>query len=245
MTSHKLKFHEHGATPSLVVTTNLSDLAKLREWIALFEQNHEGTVNAYKSLYLGSAMDAKVLGSNMQQIDFAKVQGAGEVRIANAGGVPATVVGLSEGLAGSSLNAGNFGSAFRRFADLTMSPAWRNVCGSLEQIVPPTAGSRLWYDTRDIPALKDDIKSAAEVLGVQATAMRTLGDGGWDPDAVVDAITSGDLVRLKGKHTGLLPVQLQIPGAKAPNPDQMTPMPPPDMPSTNGKEPTMPTGGAA
>jgi hypothetical protein len=227
MTEHKLKFHEHGATPSLVVTTNLSDLTKLREWIALFEQNHEGTRNAYRSLYLGSAMDAKVLGSNMQQIDFAKVQGAGEVRIANAGGVPATVVGLSEGLAGSSLNAGNFGSAFRRFADLTMSPAWRNACGSLEQIVPPPPGARLWYDTRDIPALKDDIKSAAEVQALQSTAIRTLTDGGYDAPSVVDAIVSGDLKRLT--HTGLLSVQLNPPNT-TPAPT-MPIVPVPDVPS--------------
>jgi hypothetical protein len=234
MTEHKLKYHEHGATPSLAVTTNLTDLAKLREWIALFEQNHEGTRNAYKSLYLGSAMDAKVLGTAIQ-VDFAKVQGVGEVRIANAGGVPATVVGLSEGLAGSSLNAGNFGSAFRRFADLTMSPAWRNACGSLEQIVPPPSGSRLWYDTRDIPALKDDIKSAAEVRGLDSTAMRTLRDGGWKPDAVVDAVVSGDMKRLIGQHDGTKPVQQQPLSGKEPTPADQ---PNPDMPST-------PQGGAA
>jgi hypothetical protein len=43
--------------------------------------------------------------------------------------------------------------------------------------------------------------------------MRQLGDGGWAHDAVVDAVTSGDLRRLAGQHTGLVPVQLQAPGA--------------------------------
>jgi hypothetical protein len=147
----------------------------------------------------------------MQQMDFAAMQGRAEVRICIAGGVPATVVGVSEGLQGSSLNAGNFGSAMRHFADITMRPLWRNVAGSLESIVPPPTGSRLWYDDRDIPALKDDIKDAAAVLAQQAQAMRSLIDSGFEADSVIEAITSGDMTQLK--HTGLFSVQLQAPGS--------------------------------
>jgi hypothetical protein len=115
----------------------------------------------------------------------------------------------------------------RMFADLTMSPAWRNVCGSLEQIVPPPPGSRLWYDTRDIPALKDDIKSAAEVQALQSTAIRTLTDGGYDAESVVDAVVSGDLRRLT--HSGLLSVQLNPPNTSASAAPQL-----PADPATNG-----------
>jgi hypothetical protein len=123
------------------------------------------------------------------------------------------IVALSEGLQGASLNAGNFGAARRLQADKMLRPTWRNMAGSLETIVPAQPGSRLWYDDRDIPFLREDVKDAAEIISTQATAMRTLGDGGWDHDAVVDAVTSGDLRRLGGAHTGLVPVQLQIPGA--------------------------------
>jgi len=115
------------------------------------------------------------------------------------------VAGISEGLQGSSLNSGNFQASMRRFADITMRPLWRNAAGSLEAIVRARRAN-LWYDDRDVPALKDDIKDAADVQGIQATSVRTLVDGGFEPDAVIEAITAGDLTRLKGKHSGLLPV---------------------------------------
>ena len=101
-------------------------------------------------------------------------------------------------------------------ADLLMRPMWRNLCGTLERIVPPPPGKRLWYDQAGIPFLAEDVKDAADVLAVQATAIRTLVDGGYDADSVVDAVTSGDLSRLEGEHTGLVPVQLQKPGSTAP-----------------------------
>jgi hypothetical protein len=145
-------------------------------------------------------------------MDFSAMQGRAEVRICIAGGVPATVVGVSEGIQGSSLNAGNFASAMRHFADITMRPLWRNAAGSLESIVPVPPGSRLWYDDRDIPALKDDIKDAATVLGQQSQSIRTLVDGGFIAESAVKAVISGDLSLLK--HTGLFPVQMQAPGGK-------------------------------
>ncbi len=241
MTEHRLQFFEHGATPSMIVKTNFPKLdAVAKEWIAFWKQEHEGIGNAYKTAFLSAGSDATVVGANLQQIDFKAVQGGGETRIAAAGGVPPIVAGLSEGLQGSSLNAGNFAASMRRFADLTARPLWRNAAGSLERIVPAPSGNRLWYDSRDIPALKDDVKDAAEVQGLQAAAIRTLTDGGYDAESVVDAIVSGDLKRLT--HTGLLSVQLNPPNTKAPA-DQ----PIPDMPMNPGdmQPPTMPTGGAA
>jgi hypothetical protein len=160
-----------------------------------------------------TGVDATVVGSDLQQLDFKVVQGAGETRIAAAAGTPPSVVGLSEGLQGSALNEGNFGMAMRNFADLTMRPLWRNAAGSLERIITPPSDSRLWYDDRDIPALKDDIKDAAVVQLSQAQALRQLLDGGWQADAALDAIVSSDMMRLKGQHTGLFSVQLQAPGS--------------------------------
>jgi hypothetical protein len=69
------------------------------------------------------------------------------------------------------------------------------------------------------------------VLNLNATAMRTLWDGGADPKSVIDAVTSGDLSRLI--HTGNLSVQLQDPNAK-PEPAPAA-EPTPDVTDSEGK----------
>jgi hypothetical protein len=233
-TEHKLSFFRNGATPNMVVTVDKAysdpQISALRTQI---QERHEGAANAYRSLVLRGAVEkVDVVGKDLQQLDFKEVQGAGETRIAAAARVPVTVIGFSEGLKGSSLNQGNYESAFRRFADLMARPAWQNAAGSLETLLTlPTTGSgggspcQLWYDDRHIPALKDDIKAAAEVRALDATAMRTLADGGWEPDAVIAAITSGDLKNLKGHHTGTRPVQ-QAAGS-GPDPAAADPQPEP------------------
>jgi len=213
-TTHKGKFFELAATPNMVVKfPPTMDRKKAQESIDVFEQEHHGAYNAYRTMYLLGGAEATVVGKDLQQLDFKATQGAGETRIAAALNVYPSIVGLSEGLQGSSLNAGNFGAARRLQADKMLRPSWGSFAGSLETILPPVPGSRLWYDERNIPFLREDVKDAADVLGIQATAMRTLGDGGWVPDAVVDAVTSGDLRRLSSQHSGYLPVQLQAPGA--------------------------------
>lgn len=213
--SHKLKFFENAATPNMIVKfPPTMGKTKAQESIDLFEQEHTGAFNAYRTMYLLGGADATVVGKDLQQLDFKATQGAGETRIAAAMNVHPVVVGLSEGMQGSALNAGNFNAARRLQADKMLRPSWRNFAGSLESIVPPLPGTRLWYDDRDIPFLAEDVKDAVDALFVQAQAMRQLGDGGWDHDAVVDAVTSGDLRRLAGQHTGLVPVQLQTPGSQ-------------------------------
>ena len=226
MTTHKQAYLTNGATPNLVLTgVPGNSLPEYQQWVDKFSKSHDGAHNAYKSLYLTAAMDAKVLGSDMAQMDFKSTQGIGETRIAAAAGVPAAVVGISEGLAGSSLNAGNFAASMRRFADLTMRPLWRNVCGSFEQIVPVPGDSELWYDDRDIPALKDDIKDAADVRAADASAMSQLISSGWEPESIVAAIAAGDWKRLQ--HTGLYSVQLQPPMPDGPAAPEPTPDPVP------------------
>ena len=211
-TTHKRMFFENAATPNLIVKFPAGMLKpKAQEAIDLFEQDHSGVMNAYRTMYLLGGAEAESVGRDLQQMDFKATQGAGETRIAAAMNVHPTIVGLSEGLQGSALNAGNFGATRRLQADKMLRPAWRNMAGSLQPIVPPPPGSRLWYDERDVPFLREDIKDAADVLAIEATAMRTLGDGGWDHDAVVDAVTAGDLRRLYGQHTGLTSVQLLPP----------------------------------
>ena len=228
-TRHKLKFFENGATPNMVVTVDLDDPEEFNRWVEGFDTEHKGAVNAYKTLYLMSGTQVDVKGSDFQQMDFKATQGAGETRIANAAGMHAVIVGMSEGMQGSSLNAGNFNAAKRLVADKTLRYLWGNFAGSMETIIPPPPGARLWYDEAHVPFLQEDVADAAKVLALQAAAMRQLADGGWLPDSVVDAVVAGDLRRLK--HSELFSVQLQPPGT----------------PLTNGSAPTngASTNGAA
>ena len=217
MTDHKRMFLTNGATPNLVVSLDPAiGKAAFDEWVTAFRKGHEGVANAYRTLYMGGGAKVEAVGKDLQQIDFKVVQGAGETRIAAAAGVPSVVAGFSEGMQGSSLNAGNYASSMRRFADLTMRPLWRDAFGSLASILSVPTGAELWYSDADIPALKDDIKDAAEVQALQAQAIRQYVDAGYDPATVVDAVNAGDLKRLR--HSGLYSVQLQPPMPDGPAP---------------------------
>ncbi len=216
LTDYKSAYLSNAATPNMVISFDPSvskeAFDKFRE---AMEAKHRGVGNAYKTLYLGGGADAKVIGSNFQEIAMAAVQGAGETRIASAAGVPASIVGISEGLAGSALNAGNYTATRRRFADGTLRPLWRAACGSLSNLVPPPdGGSRLWFDDRDVMFLQEDVKDTADIQNRNALTIEALIRGGFVPDSAVRAVTTGDFTVLQ--HTGLYSVQLQPPA-----PDQV------------------------
>jgi phage portal protein BeeE len=216
-TTHKLKYFENGATPNLVVS--LGDQVQMtpdlfQQWVDKFEGQHAGVINAYKTLYLAAGSKADVVGSDMKQVDFKVTQGAGETRIAAAAGIHPVIVGLSEGLQGSSLNAGNFTAAVRRFADMTLRPLWREASASLAPVVNVPPGAELWYDDRDIPALQQDQTDAASIQQTQAITIRELINAGYKPETVVAAVMAEDYGLLK--HTGLVSVQLQEPGSTQP-----------------------------
>ena len=206
-TTHKLSLFENAAVGGMIIKFPPAMTREAAQpYKNLFEQEHAGAHAAYRTIYLLGGMEAEAVSANLQQLEFKATQGAGETRIAAVLGVPPSVVGLSEGLAGSALNAGNFGAARRLMADKTLRPNWRNIAGSLETIVPPAPGARLWYDDRDIPFLAEDVKEAAEVMAQKASSMVALSNAGWEHDAVVDAVEADDLRRLIGKHTGLASV---------------------------------------
>jgi HK97 family phage portal protein len=213
-TTHKQKFFENGATPNLVVKMGdaVMNPEMFEKWVDKFEGQHAGALNAYKTLYLAAGGDATVIGSDMKQIDFKVTQGAGETRIAAAGGVPPVIVGLSEGLQAATYS--NYAQARRRFADMTMRPLWREAAASLAPILTVPANAQLWYDDRDIPALQEDRKDAAEIASTQATTMKTLIEAGYEADSVQKAIAAEDWSLLT--HSGLVSVQLQPPGAPTP-----------------------------
>lgn len=214
MARHKRKFFENAATPNLVVRlareVSPEAFAKFK---AKMEANHQGVDNAYRTLYLGGGADVTVVGKDFKEIDFSAVQGAGETRIAAAAGVPPVIVGLSEGLKAATYS--NYGQARRRFADGTIHPLWQNAAGSFGNVLRPPGGGtsgavRLWYDSRDVPFLREDARDAADIQGVQSRTIRTLVDAGYTPESVMAAVTSSDWSLLV--HTGLFSVQLQAPG---------------------------------
>jgi len=169
---------------------------------------------AYRTLWLAGGADVKVIGADMKQLDFKVTQGAGETRIASAGGVPPIIAGLSEGLDASTYS--NYGQACRAFADLWARPSWRQAAGALESILQVPPMSRLWYDDRDIPFLQDDLLDESEVASRRAVTIRQLVDAGYTPETVVPAVMANDFTKLV--HSGLYSVQLQAPGSGTPAP---------------------------
>ena len=218
---HKLKFFENGATVNMVVTLDPSiQQDAFDRWVKVFQLQHEGVQNAYRTLYLGGgATVGTPVGSTFEQMQFKVTQGAGETRIAAAARVPPIIAGFSEGLAAATY--ANYGQARRAFADHTIRPLWRNFCGSMATIMNVPGGSELWYDDRDVAFLKEDQKDAAMILQTNAASVASFVTAGFDPDSAVEAVTSGDLSKLV--HTGLYSVQLQPPGLPAPNPTMQGP----------------------
>jgi hypothetical protein len=213
MSGHKSQFFANAATPNLAVTLHQDvkpeGFARFEE---MFQRKYAGPENAGKTLMLGGGADVTVVGKDFRQMDFSEVQGHGETRIAAAAGTPPVIVGLSEGLAAATYS--NYGQARRRFADGTIHPLWQNAAGSLQQILPPPdSGTRLWYDSRDVPFLREDEMDAATIQNTEAITINTLISAGYEPDSVVKAVTAGDFGLLK--HSGLVSVQLQTPGAPA------------------------------
>ncbi len=174
------------------------------------EEKHAGVANAYRTLYLTLGADATVVGSDMKQLDFKATQGAGETRLAVLSRVPAPLLGISEGLAGSSLNAGNFGMARRMFADTWVYPSLQDVCAALAPLVRVPADAELWFDTADMPILREDAKDAADIEQIKQQTITGYVRDGFTWESSVAAVRGQDVSLLK--HSGLVSVQLYKPG---------------------------------
>jgi phage portal protein BeeE len=210
-TDHKVRFFENGATPNLVVKgIPAASKEQFDEVVDAMESKHAGVRNAYRTLYLTAGADASVVGVDMKQLDFKATQGTGETRIAFLSRVPAPLLGISEGLAGSSLNAGNFGQARRSFADTWVYPTLQDLAASLSPLVQVPADAELWFDTTDIPLLREDAKDAVDIEQTKASTIVALVNGGFEWKSAVAAVMGQDMTLLK--HTGLVSVQLQKPG---------------------------------
>ncbi len=207
LSDFKHAFLANAATPNLVVQfTDPIGKDAMKKFVDQMEGRHTGPQAGFKTLYVGAGVDVKVVGSNFKDVAMESVQSQGETRIAAAAGVPPSLLGISEGLKGSALNAGNFASAQRNFADRIIRPNWGSACGALQTLVPAPPGARLWYDDRDVPFMKAAALDSAQVRQADAATMMSLINAGWEPATVRDAVMSGDWSVLE--HTGLVSVQL-------------------------------------
>lgn len=209
-TTHKLNYLEQGAVPNMVVTVDASvTREEFEKWVELFEEEHGGLENAYKTVFLGAGSSVDVVGNDLRKVDFKNVQALGENRISVAAGTPGILVGLSEGLQAATL--ANYAQARRRFSDGTVRFLWRTAAGSLAKLVPKRGGAELWYDARDISFLQEDAKDGADILRAQAVTLELLVKAGYTPESAKQAVAANDMGRLV--HSGLVSVQLQKPGA--------------------------------
>ena len=217
MTEHKYRYFANASTPNLAVKFDPQvPIEMVKAFKGLMENEHQGAFNAWKTLYLGGGADVTVVGANLRELDYAVTQGHGEARLAAAAGVPASWVGFSEGLQGSSLNAGNFQAQRRRFSDATMQWLWMNAAHALEAVVPPPdSHANLWFDNR-VPFMREDKADIAAIQAQQAQTIAALTMQGYDPTSIIKAVTNDDMSLLK--HSGLMSVQLHPPGTSPPPP---------------------------
>jgi len=210
-TKHKGKFFDNAATPSFAMSFKETVTSEqFKEFIRAMKETHQGADNAYKPLYVGGGADITPLMYDLRQLDFKATQGAGETRMAAAARVHPVIVGLSEGMQGSSLNAGNFKAAKDAWADGEMRPMWESLCQAYSNLVRVPEGARLHYDDRDISFLREDIEQKAKVIAQEADIIQGLVMQGFTWESARDAVAEGGDWRLL-KHTGLFSVQLQPP----------------------------------
>lgn len=205
--THRQRFFDNAATSNFVVLPDKDiGIEEFRDFRDDFTSQYEGALNAFKTIFLGGGSDVRVLGLDFEKMDFRNVQGAGETRIAAAAQVPPIIAGFSEGLQAATYS--NYGQARRKFGDHFARPQWRSVANALSKLVGVPNASRLWYDDRDIPFLREDLGDEAEIRAKDAATIKVLIDAGYLPDAAVDFVRTSNLGVLLGQHSGRVSVQL-------------------------------------
>lgn len=206
---HKLQFFNNGATPNLVIKgLPAIDKDGFDKAVDKLESRHRGTGNAYKTLYLSAGADATVVGSNFSQMNFEELIGAGETRISALSRVPAIILGLSEGLKGAALNAGNFGQVRRMFGDTWIYPMLQNLANSLSPLISVPSDSELWFNTADMPILREDQTDQATITQTRAGTIGQLVRDGFTPESAMQCVILDDLSVLE-PIPGWISVQLQ------------------------------------
>jgi HK97 family phage portal protein len=209
VTRHKAKYFENAATPNMVVQSPnpLTDeqFDRLRDMV---ERRYQGVENAHKTLLLEGGASAQVVGSDLTKATaLGTMQDHYESRVSMASQVPAPVLGV---LLGQNPTYNNYETALRHFIDFWARPSWRRTAEALQSLVRTPPDARLWFDDRDVAALRTDSMALAKIRSQDAQTARTLIDGGYEPTSVSQFLISGDPNDLA--HTGTLSVQLQPPG---------------------------------
>lgn len=209
---HTTDFFDNAATPNLVFIMDPSKTPdQIKEFASVVNAGHVGNGKAFKNMFLGGGTNVQAVGSSLESLNLKDVTGGFETRIALRARIPGVILGVREGYGGSSLNTGNYGSARRMMADGWFAPTAESLCATLEPLArKPVPNAVLTYDRTRILLLQEDEKDAAEIAQTDASTMRQLIDGGYDPDSVKEAVMTRDWSKLV--HTGNVSVQLQPPG---------------------------------
>jgi hypothetical protein len=233
---HKIKFFENSATPSMVVKgLAATSRDQFNDLVDMMETRHAGVRNAYRTLYLTAGADATVVGSDLRQLDFKATVGTGETRISLLSRVHPVILGASEGLSGSSLNAGNFGAARRIWADTWIYPTLQDLAAALSPMVRVPGDAELWTNTRGMPVLREDAKDAAEIEAIKASTIVKLTQSGFTRESAVAAVMAEDMTLLK-EDPMWVSVQLQQAGLAGPGqPALPAPKPAPALPAGGPK----------
>lgn len=219
LTEYKIKYLEHAASPNLLLKyaqkLQPGTIDALRERMTA---RYGGVDNAFRTLILDQGADATVIGNSLSQMNFDTVQQAGSDRILAAAGVPGMLVGL-EPVRGAGKA---YADVVRRFADITMRPEWRSVCGALHKLIPdmPDQGIRLWYDTSQIAALQEGEQTKAQITLIHGQALLTLRQAGYTRESAVKAIQGNDVSLLQVDPLAPLPQ------GSGQQPQHMLPQPP-------------------
>jgi len=248
MTTYKSQYLDHGTPIAAVKYPARLKPETIDAAVERLQAKYGGVGNAFKPLIFDQGADP-MMGSGLQELDFAAVQGAGAERICSAGQVDPIILGLR----GSNRTVGAaYADAMRRFADNWARPSWRSACASLQKLVPnmPPRGVELWFDTSDIAALQAAETERAQVTQVNAAALLVLRQAQATFDSARDAVTSGDLSQLVFDPTaplggqklgspaggGQVLTQAQTPAGKEPMPHSFTTKP---VEYGSAKNPTM------
>lgn len=200
------RFFEASATPNSVVVFPPEVMKETVEAFRdVFLSKHEGVQHAFRTAFLGGGADLKVVGSNLKDLDSEAVRKQVHRDIAAAAGVPIVAAGIEQGTYANSKESN------RALADRKVRYLWLRALDAFRPLLSKPNNGELWIDTSGISALQADALDDAQVMAQQAQTMRTLVDGGFVPESVITAVTTGDMSRLQ--HSGLLSVQTQAPGS--------------------------------
>ncbi len=211
MSHYVENFLENSATPNIIIKPDARlSVDQVKEFRKEYDRKQIGSGAAGRTLWLGGGSDIEVVGSTIDKLSVRELQGGAETRVSVRSGVPAPLLGIREGMQGSSLNAGNYGQTRRLWADRHLAPHADSLCATLERLFRWQPSKELTYNPDRVLLLQEDRKDAAEILSTQATAINTLVAAGFTPESAERAIRTGNTAVLD--HTGLTSVQLLPPG---------------------------------